>query len=272
MENRSLRSIQYIELTKMVSEFFEIIEDPRNISPPDFNYFCQGTLSNENFENIQKIDFGSSWNGYKKLRPLIVNLLIGCEYLNYEEFQNLSTYYITQYNSSHNFRARYILQNNPIEEKEKYELYSAYTAFFFHIKTSILDQMNDTFKSKKPDLDNLPEPKKEFHQKKTETFTEVGILFAQGLIFPDPFKKEKFKNKVVFDNIEWHKVLPMVKYLENKTNLKNLYPYINNTLKGTEESDKNLLLIPSQIKKVMKECVIRRLSVTHEFKALHDNL
>lgn len=146
----------YLQLTEMVSEFFEIIADPRNVSPDDFSYFYPKKYNSKNlnkkelseyFGNLQLIILGNGWSDYRKLRTLIINILISCERLDKNQFDDLVTYYVALCKDSNTFKTRYIFESQELSKNDKYELFGSYTVFFKHIQKVVLDEMNQAFLS-----------------------------------------------------------------------------------------------------------------------------
>ena len=113
---------------------------------------------------------------------------------------------------------------------------------------------------------------KRTNYKKPEKSTEVGVLLAQGLITPDPFKtKNLTAPPFKYKNISFNNQTQLIVYIENDVlGLSNLQNEFNKTF--ANDLDRAIQNVPSKIKKVMKTCMERNLQVSKEFQSIFDSL
>ncbi|WP_422350090.1 hypothetical protein [Flagellimonas sp.] len=154
-----------MEAYKILDYIFEIVQDPRNISPADLAWVYQNGGSwnpkelteNEilhHFEALHKFRPPSHWSNFKPLKAKLVQLLITAETMTEIELDNLLVYFTTLAKSV-NFRTTYQRNDGLLSKEEEALFISIYLPFLNNLKQLILNELRpdaieypDWFKNK----------------------------------------------------------------------------------------------------------------------------
>ncbi|MBC6999677.1 hypothetical protein [Cytophaga sp. FL35] len=144
-----------MDIYDSIDDFFEIISDPRNVSPIHFNIFFPSKFKNrqgsksldDSFELIQKFKRYDGHN-HKDLESRVFSILQKIDRFSEIEANDALEYYAVKSRNADSFKTGYMITDGILSEKERYHLFASYHLFFGHIKIMVGKEIKNLVENK----------------------------------------------------------------------------------------------------------------------------